>query len=183
MILFIYFINVSYRQNKLLCTLPRLSVYGEYYSKTIRLFVLFSLTQVHKYYIIKKYKYTTVKKKKNLCNHVHCTLLTVHQSSVCPTVCLLISLSIWECPVSGHHSWGYLLRSLGQCLRYDWGRLYLTYGTSTSSPSVSLQHSSSTKAFTWLGIFFLETLLTTSDNLQFNITFWSKSEWTKLFPH
>lgn len=78
--------------------------------------------------------------------------------------------------------WGYLLRSLGQCLRYDCGRLYLTYGTSTSSPSVSLQHSSSTKAFTWLGIFFLETLLTTSDNLQFNITFWSKSEWIKFVP-
>lgn len=103
---FYLLIKVSYRQNKLLCTLPRLSVYSEYYSKTIRLFVLFSLTQVHKYYIIKKYKYTTVKKKKNLCNYVHCTLLTVHQSSVCPTVCLLISLSIWECPVSGHHSCG-----------------------------------------------------------------------------
>lgn len=41
-----------------------------------------------------------------------------------------------------------------------YGRLYLTYGTSTSSPLSSLQQSSKTRARTCGGIDFLETLST-----------------------
>merc|ERR1719384_866640 len=43
------------------------------------------------------------------------------------------------------------------------GRLYFTYGTSTSSSSVSLQHSSKTRALTQGSMSFLLTVFTTSD--------------------
>lgn len=49
-----------------------------------------------------------------------------------------------------------------------WGRLYFTYGTSTSSPSLSFAHSSNTSARTWGSIFFLLTFFTTSDILKQN---------------
>ncbi|RMZ94856.1 hypothetical protein BpHYR1_005614 [Brachionus plicatilis] len=48
--------------------------------------------------------------------------------------------------------------------------MYLTYGTSKSSPSVSLQHNSNTNAFTWLGMGFLLTVSTTFDIDIFNLS-------------
>ena len=49
---------------------------------------------------------------------------------------------------------------------YFLGKTYFTYGTSKSLPSLSLQHSSSTKARTCGGISFRLTVSTTLDNLK-----------------